>query len=143
LFSKFDDRVCRYIFFWLYDITSVAGNLFRQIINERYNINLINDPKKDALATVDSNIAVNNRVSSKKKFMLIPLVVQYYVLMTKHIILYSSKQGLVINQDPTSKNNIFTNNQLVSGGVASSTPAEPSTESNTIKHSHNKKISIK
>ncbi len=25
--------------------------------------------KKDALATVDSNIAVNNRVSSKKKFM--------------------------------------------------------------------------
>jgi hypothetical protein len=66
LFSKFDDRVCRYIFFWLYDTRSVAGNLFRQIINERYNINLINEPKKDALATVDSNIAVNNRVSSKK-----------------------------------------------------------------------------
>ena len=69
LFSRFDDRVCRYIFFWLYDTTSVAGNLFRQIINERYNINLINDPKKDALATVNSNIAVNNRVSSEKKFM--------------------------------------------------------------------------
>ena len=58
-------------------------------------------------------------------------------------IVSANKQGLVINQDPTSKNNIFTNNQLVSGGVASSTPAEPSTESNTIKHSHNKKISIK
>ena len=69
LFPKLDDRVCRYIFFWLYDTTSVAGNLFRQIINERYNINLINDPKKDALVTVDSNKAVNNRVSSKKKFM--------------------------------------------------------------------------
>ena len=51
LFSKFDDGVCRYIFFWLSDTTSLAGNLFRQIINERYNINLINDPKKDALVT--------------------------------------------------------------------------------------------
>lgn len=54
-----------------------------------------------------------------------------------------NKQGLSINQDPTSKNNTFSNNQIVSGGVASSTSAEPSTETNAIKHPHNKKNGIK
>ena len=46
-------------------------------------------------------------------------------------IISANKQGLIINQDSTSKNNSFSNNQIISNGGASTTSAEPSTEGNT------------
>jgi parallel beta-helix repeat protein len=92
--------------------------------------------------STNNKIYDNTIMNSKSHAILIKNASSANAFYTNKIV-SASKQGLVINQDPTSKNNIFTNNQLVSGGVASSTPAEPSTESNTIKHSHNKKISIK
>jgi len=52
-------------------------------------------------------------------------------------IISANKQGLIINQDSTSKNNSFSNNQIISNGGASTTPAGPSTEGNTIKHPRN------
>jgi poly(beta-D-mannuronate) C5 epimerase len=92
--------------------------------------------------STNNKIYDNTIMNSKSHAILIKNASSANAFYTNKIV-SASKQGLVINQDPTSKNNIFTNNQLVSGGVASSTPAEPSTESNTIKHTHNKKTSIK
>jgi poly(beta-D-mannuronate) C5 epimerase len=54
-------------------------------------------------------------------------------------------QGLIISQDSSSKNNSFSNNQIISNDRASTTtPAEPSTAAgDTIKHPHDKKTSTK
>ena len=84
----------------------------------------------------------NTIMNSKSHAILIKNASSTNAFYTNKIV-SANKQGLSINQDPTSKNNTFTNNQIVSGGVASSTPAEPSTETNTIKHPHDKKNSIK
>jgi len=51
----------------------------------------------------------------------------------------ADKQGLIINQDSSSKNNSFSNNQIISNGEASTTaPPEPSTEGDTIKRPYKK-----
>jgi mannuronan 5-epimerase len=55
----------------------------------------------------------------------------------------TNKQGLIINQDSTSNNNSFSNNQIISNGRASTTPAEPSIGGDTIKHPPNKKTSTR
>jgi hypothetical protein len=56
----------------------------------------------------------------------------------------TNKEGLIISQDSTSKNNSFSNNQIISNGRASTTTAaEPSVEGDTIKHPQIKKTSSK
>jgi poly(beta-D-mannuronate) C5 epimerase len=92
--------------------------------------------------STNNKIYDNTIMNSKSNAILIKNASSANAFYTNKIVSVN-KQGLSINQDPTSKNNTFTNNQIVSGGVASSTPAEPSTETNTIKHTHNKKNSIK
>jgi hypothetical protein len=54
-------------------------------------------------------------------------------------IVSANKQGLIINQDPTSRNNTFSNNQPITSGVgaASASPAS------TVKHQSHSRTTIK
>jgi len=112
--------------------------------NQVYNNTISNSADGIYLNSGSANNKIydNTIMNSKSNAILIKNASSTNAFYTNKIV-SANKQGLSINQDPTSKNNTFTNNQIVSGGVASPTPAEPSTETNTIKHPHNKKNSIK
>jgi poly(beta-D-mannuronate) C5 epimerase len=91
--------------------------------------------------STNNKIYDNTIMNSKSHAILIKNASSENTFYTNKIV-STKKEGLNISQDTTSKNNTFSNNQIVSDGVASSAPAEPSTETNTIKHPH-KKTSIK
>jgi poly(beta-D-mannuronate) C5 epimerase len=105
--------------------------------NQIFN-NTISDSKEGIYVnsgSTNNKMYYNTIMNSKSHAILIKNASSTNTFVSNKIV-SANKQGLIINQDPTSRNNIFSNNQVITSG-ASASPAS------TVKHQSHSRTAIK
>ena len=114
-------------------------------VSQSHNNQIFNNTISDSTegiyvnsGSTNNKMYYNTIMNSKSHAILIKNASSTNTFVSNKIV-SANKQGLIINQDPTSRNNIFSNNQVITSGAgaASASPAS------TVKHQSHSRTTIK